>query len=170
MSLSRKWYTFHEMRARSYWAGARLERIKGGILLKNISIGSKNLLWQYFASYLVVMLTVMILLMVYAYNSFYLFHTQILKNNYTSNLSLVRETNETELSRLVTITGQFTAMPNMSPFVFSEEPEKAVRLTNMLGVYGASSNFARGLYLYFYNANQGKKRRESKAGASLPMI
>ncbi len=118
--------------------------------MKKASIASKNLMWQYYLSYLAVMLTVMALLLVYAYDSFYRFHTQILISNYTNSLNLIRETNENELSRLVSMTGQFTSSPNISPFVFKDEPEKAMRLTKQLAVYTGTSDFIRGLYLMFY--------------------
>lgn len=114
---------------------------------------SGKLLWQYYGSYLLVMLTVMVLLLVYAYESFHRFHTEILLTNYENSLNLVRETHETELSRLVSISGQLTALPDVSPFVFEEEPEKAIRLTNLLRAYSGSSDFIRGLYFRFYGDN-----------------
>lgn len=118
--------------------------------MKERGIRGNKLLWQYFISYLAVMLTVMAILLVYAYESFHRFHSQILLGNYANSLELIRETNESELSTLVSMTGQFTSSLNISPFTFQDEPEKAIRLMNQLSSYKASSSFIGGLYLHFY--------------------
>lgn len=112
--------------------------------------GASRLLWQYFISYLAVMLTVMALLLVFAYESFYRFHMEIIMGNYQNGIELIRERNENELSGLVIMTSQMASSPNLTPFIFKEEPGKSVRLINQLSVNTGSNSFVHGMYLKFH--------------------
>lgn len=119
--------------------------------MKRVKLSSGKLMLQYFFSYLVLMLLILSLLLAFAYSSFYKFHAEKLSSNYLSELELLRKTNEAELSQLMAMSSMFTTSSDFSPFVYAQEPEKAVRLIRQLSVYRASNNFMRSLYLMFYD-------------------
>ena len=115
------------------------------------SFKPRGLFFQYFWSYFIVMLTVATILLGYAYFQFSRFHAQNVINNHLSNLTMIREANETELSRIAALAAQFTSNPDVTPFVFANEPEKAIRIINQLAVYRASNGFFSSVNLSFYD-------------------
>lgn len=118
--------------------------------MNRLKFRSRRLMLQYFFSYLVLMLLILSLLLVFAYNSFYEFHSEKLTKTYLSELELLRRTNENELSQLASMTSMFTAASDFSPFIYAQEPEKAVRLIRQLSVYRGTNDFIRGIYVRFY--------------------
>lgn len=117
------------------------------------SKGVMKLLGRYFISYFMVMVFVMAALLVYAYNSFYDFHSQILLERYQSSLELIRETHEHHLAQLVVVTNQLTASEDVSPVDFGLEAERAPRLIRQLKNAKASADRISGIFLRFYGAD-----------------
>lgn len=107
------------------------------------------LAWQYFLSYLVVMLALILALYFFTYNSFYAYHREILLGNYAKEIALIGERNNSELSQLVDAANQLSASSDVSPFRFTEAPEKSFRLKQQLAAYKASNDFFLNMYLLF---------------------
>ncbi len=107
------------------------------------------LMWQYFFSYLAVMVILIITLFGFAYNSFYRYHREIMLGNYEKEIALIGERNASELNQLVNMANQITASPDVTPFQFSKEPEKSYRLKTQLASYKSCNDFAYGMYLIF---------------------
>ncbi len=107
------------------------------------------LMWQYFFSYLAVMVVLIITLFGFAYNSFYRYHREIMVGNYEKEIALIGERNASELNQLVNMANQITASPDVTPFQFSKEPEKSYRLKTQLASYKSCNDFAYGMYLIF---------------------
>ena len=108
-----------------------------------------SLMWQYFLSYLVVMIILIITLFGFAYDSFYRYHREIMRGNYEKEIALIGERNYSELNQLMNIANQITASPDVAPFQFSKEPEKSFRLKTQLASYKACSTFAYSMFLIF---------------------
>lgn len=108
-----------------------------------------KLQWQYFASYLALMLTVMTVLIAYAFNSFSRFHTQIVLDNYTNRLALIRGEQEEALSDMVSIASQVMDVTSGVPFDNKKEPEKAADLRAQLEAYRATHDALAGIYIHF---------------------
>lgn len=110
---------------------------------------TEKLQWQYFASYLAVMLVVMAVFFTYAYNSFSGFHRRIVLDNYTNRLSLIRNEQEAALSDMVAIAGQVMDVTSKVPFNYHEELEKAADLREQLEAYRATHDALAGIYIRF---------------------
>lgn len=108
-----------------------------------------KLQWQYFASYLALMLAVMTVLIAYAYNSFSRFHTKIVLDNYVNRLSLIRKEQEAVLSDMVAIASQVMEVTSGVPFDNRQEPEKATDLRVQLEAYRATHDALAGIYIHF---------------------
>lgn len=111
---------------------------------------SKKLQWQYFASYLAVLLVTMGVFLTFAYHHFYQFHSQIIMDNYTNRLGLIRDEQEETLDDMVAIASQIMDVTSVVPFNYREEPDKAIRLIDQLTSYKATHDALAGLYLHFY--------------------
>jgi len=109
-----------------------------------------KLQWQYFASYLAVMLLVMTVLIAYAFNSFSRFHTKIVLDNYTNHLSLIRAEQEEVLSDMVAIASQVMDVTSGVPFDYRLEPEKGADLRQQLEAYRATHDALAGIYVHFF--------------------
>ena len=109
-----------------------------------------KLQWQYFASYLAIMLVVMTALIAFAFNSFSRFHTQIVLDNYTNRLALIRGEQEATLSDIVAIASQVMEVTSGVPFSNQEEPGKAAVLRDHLEAYRATHDTLVGIYIHFY--------------------
>lgn len=116
-------------------------------------IGTIRLSWQYFLSYLLVMLTVMGMLLIYVYNSFYEFHSQLLLVEYQSRLELLRETHESELNSLLIINNQIGTSSEAKPFTFEDEPARGAVLIKRIATLKAANQFIHGIYLRYYGEN-----------------
>lgn len=110
---------------------------------------SQKLQWQYFASYLALMLAVMTMLIAYAFNSFSNFHTKIVLDNYINRLSLIRTEQEDALSDMVSIASQVMEVTSGVPFDSQQEPEKAADLRAQLEAYRATHDTLAGIYIHF---------------------
>lgn len=110
---------------------------------------TRKLQWQYFASYLALMVTIMAVFFAYCYNSFYQFHARIMIENYTNRLGLIREEQEEALDDMMTIAGQIMDVTSVVPFDYNENPEKAIKLIDQLGAYRATHDALEGLYIHF---------------------
>lgn len=108
-----------------------------------------KLRWQYFASYLALMLAVMTVLIAYAYSSFSRFHTKIVLDNYFNRLSLIRREQEAVLSDMVAIASQVMEVTSGVPFDNQEEPGKAADLRAQLEAYRATHDALAGIYIHF---------------------
>lgn len=111
---------------------------------------SFKLQWQYFASYLALMLIVMVSLLTYAYNSFAGFHRQMVLDNYTNRLGLLRSEQEGALTDMVAIAGQIMEVTSKVPFAYREKPELATDLRNQLSAYRATHDSLEEIYIHFY--------------------
>lgn len=109
-----------------------------------------KLQWQYFASYLALMLVVMTVLIAYAFNSFSRFHTKIVLDNYTNRLALIRAEQEEALSDMVAIASQVMDVTSGVPFDNKKDPEKAADLRAQLEAYRATHDALAGIYLHFF--------------------
>ncbi len=108
-----------------------------------------RLQWQYFASYLALMLVVMTVLIAYAFNSFSSFHKKIVMDNYTNRLALIRAEQEEALSDMVAIASQVMEISSGVPFDNKAEPEKAADLRLKLEAYRATHDVLAGIYIHF---------------------
>ena len=115
--------------------------------------GIRKLQLQYFASYLAVMLIVMVGLLIFAYRSFYSFHSRLLLESYENSLRLVREVNESTVENIISLSSQMTTTGSVLPFDFREEPEKANRLMNALSGYRATNDAIEEIFVYFYGGD-----------------
>ncbi len=113
---------------------------------------TKTLPWQYFLSYFTVMILVMAILLTYTYATFYSFHKRILIGQYEGKLEVFQNHVDDQLRQMVAVASQMTASPDVSPFDFREEPDRAARVIRLLRVYKASATDVYGLFLRFYGA------------------
>lgn len=118
-----------------------------------IKVKSMKLSWQYFLSYFVVMLAAMGMLIVFVYNSFYQFHSQLLLGEYQSRLELLRETQESELTNLWTINNQIATSSEAEPFHYQQEPAKAQLLIEKLATLKAASQYISNVFIRYYDEN-----------------
>lgn len=114
---------------------------------------TQKLQWQYFASYLAVMLVIMTVFLTYTSNSFARFHTQIVLENYANRLGLVRNEQESALSDMVAIAGQLMEVTSGVPFEYQMEPDKATTMRTQLEAYRATHDTLAGIYVNFYEDN-----------------
>lgn len=112
-----------------------------------------RLSWQYFFSYLLVMLTAMICLLVYVYNSFYEFHSQLLLSEYRGRLELLRETQESELTNLMAVNNLLGTRKEAEPFIFAQEPDKGAQLVQEIKDVKATTQYVHSAYLRYYGEN-----------------
>ena len=110
---------------------------------------SFKLQWQYFASYLALMLIVMVVLLTYAYNSVAGFHSQMVLDNYTNRLGLLRDEQESALTDMVAIAGQIMEVTSKVPFSYREKPELATDLRSQLSAYRATHDALEEIYIHF---------------------
>lgn len=110
-----------------------------------------KLSWQYFFSYLLVMLTAMVLPLVYVYNSFYEFHSRILLGEYRGRLELLRETQETELNNLLTINNLLANSEEAEQFDCQCFPDRGDPLIQKIKQLKAANQYIHSLYLRFYD-------------------
>lgn len=110
-----------------------------------------SLLWQYFLSYLVVMLVLIFGIATYTRGTFYTFHQRIVYGDYQGALELIRERNESELLLLMSSSNQLAASADVSPFIFKDNPEKFIRLKRQLSLFASCNDFFSGMYLIFNN-------------------
>ena len=64
---------------------------------------AQNLQWQYFVSYLAVMLLTMAVFFAYAFNSFSAFHADSILDDYADRLAMVRNEQEAALEDMIAI-------------------------------------------------------------------
>lgn len=114
---------------------------------------TQKLQWQYFASYLAVMMVIMTVFLTYTSNSFARFHTQIVLENYTNRLGLVRNEQESALSDMVAIAGQLMEVTSGVPFEYLAEPDKGTTMRTQLEAYRATNDTLAGIYVNFYEDN-----------------
>lgn len=114
---------------------------------------TQKLQWQYFASYLAVMMVIMTVFLTYTSNSFARFHTQIVLENYANRLGLVRSEQENTLSDMVAIAGQMMEVTSGVPFEYLAEPDKGTTLRTQLEAYRATNDTLAGIYVNFYEDN-----------------
>lgn len=107
-----------------------------------------KLLLKNFASYLVILLVVMIVMVSYAYRSFSRLHTQILLNTYQSNLNLIQDAQENLVSTLISIAGQMTNN-DITPVKYATDPVKASRFSGKLASYRAVNDTIKEIYIHF---------------------
>ncbi|MBQ9251680.1 MAG: hypothetical protein IJ188_03485 [Clostridia bacterium] len=107
-----------------------------------------KLLLRNFASYLVILLIVMIVMVSYAYRSFSRLHTQILLNTHQSNLNLVQDAQSHLVSTLVSIAGQMTNN-DITPVAYANDPVKASRFSGKLASYRAVNDTIKEIYIHF---------------------
>ena len=112
---------------------------------------TQKLQWQYFASYLALMVSVMAVFFAYSYNSFYQFHSKIVMDNYTSRLGLIRNEQEETLDDMMAIASQIMGVTSIVPFDYSEEPEEALQLIDQMSAYKATHDALEGIYIHFYD-------------------
>ncbi|MGN0746746.1 MAG: helix-turn-helix transcriptional regulator [Aristaeellaceae bacterium] len=112
---------------------------------------SFRLQWQYFASYLALMLIVMMVFLTYAYNSFAGFHRQMALDNYRNRLGLLRSEQEGALTDMVAIAGQIMEVTSKVPFAYREKPELATDLRNQLSAYRATHDTLEEIYIHFFD-------------------
>ena len=91
---------------------------------------------RYFASYLAIMLIVMVALVGFSYRSFSGFHSRILLNGYQANLHLVETAQEEMVTSLIAIAGQMTNN-DITPVKYAQDPVKASRISGKLNAYRA---------------------------------
>ena len=92
---------------------------------------------RYFASYLAIMLIVMIALVGFSYRSFSDFHSRILLNGYQASLHLVENAQEEMVTSLISIAGQMTNN-DITPVKYAQDPVKASRISGKLNAYLAA--------------------------------
>lgn len=117
---------------------------------KKRAVGLK---WQYFASYLAVMLAVMVALLFISFRGFYELHSRMLLESRESGLRLLREVNESALENLIALSSQMSASGSALPFDYQEEPEKATRLMSTLSGYRATNEALESAFVYFYGGD-----------------
>ena len=111
-------------------------------------------LWkQYFLSYLIVMLVFVFGISTYSYKEFYKFHQKIIYSEYQGKLDLIRERNESELLQLLNSSNQLTASSELTPFVFTQNPEKVVPLNRILSLFANCNDFFSNMYVIFDKDN-----------------
>lgn len=103
---------------------------------------------RYFASYLAIMLLVMIVMVFFAYRSFSDFHSQILLNRYQADLHLVQDAQEQLVSTLISIAGQMTNN-DITPVQYAEDPVKASRISDKLASYRAVHGTFSEIFIHF---------------------
>ncbi|MBP3656015.1 MAG: helix-turn-helix domain-containing protein [Clostridia bacterium] len=112
---------------------------------------SQKLQWQYFASYLALMLVIMGVFYTFSYNSFHQYHARIVMDNYHNRLGLIRGEQEDVLDDVVAIAGQIMDVSSVVPFQYSEEPDKALKLIDQMTAYRSTHDAIAGIYLHFYD-------------------
>ena len=103
---------------------------------------------RYFASYLAILLLVMIVMVFFAYRSFSDFHSQILLNRYQAGLHLVQDAQEQLVSTLISIAGQMTNS-DITPVKYAEDPVKASRFSGKLASYRAVNGTFSEIFIHF---------------------
>lgn len=112
---------------------------------------SQRLQWQYFASYLALMLIFMVAFYMFSLNSFHHFHARNVEDNYLNRLGLIRDKQEDVLGDMVAIAGQIMDMSSIVPFDYMQEPDKAILLMNQMAAYRSRHDALEGLCLHFYD-------------------
>ncbi|MBQ8162677.1 MAG: helix-turn-helix transcriptional regulator [Clostridia bacterium] len=107
-----------------------------------------RLTFSYFASYLAVLLLVMLALVFFAYRSFSSFHAQILQGRYQANLSLLQDAQDHLCSSLIAIAGQMTGN-DITPVRFEDDPVKASRFSAKLASYRAVNDTFSDIFIHF---------------------
>ncbi len=103
---------------------------------------------RYFASYLAILLLVMIVMVFFAYRSFSGFHSQILLNRYQADLHLVQDAQEKLVSTLISIAGQMTNN-DITPVKYADDPVKASRFSGKLASYRAVNGTFSEIFIHF---------------------
>ncbi len=103
---------------------------------------------RFFASYLVVMLLVMICLVLFAYRSFSNFHSQILLGGYQAKVHLLEDAHEQLVSSVLSIAGQMTNN-DITPVHFKDDPVKASRISGKLASYRAVQGSFDEIFVHF---------------------
>ncbi|MBQ3705772.1 MAG: AraC family transcriptional regulator [Clostridia bacterium] len=107
-----------------------------------------KLQYQYFASYLVILLLVMMVMIFFAYRSFSRFHSQILLNRYQADLHLVQDAQDQLVSTLISIAGQMTNN-DITPVRYADDPVKASRFSGKLASYRAVNDTFDEIFIHF---------------------
>ena len=103
---------------------------------------------RYFASYLAIMLIVMVALVGFSYRSFSGFHSRILLNGYQANLHLVETAQEEMVTSLIAIAGQMTNN-DITPVKYAQDPVKASRISGKLNAYRAVNDTFSEIFVHF---------------------
>ena len=103
---------------------------------------------RYFASYLAIMLIVMVALVGFSYRSFSGFHSRILLNGYQASLHLVETAQEEMVTSLIAIAGQMTNN-DITPVKYAQDPVKASRISGKLNAYRAVNDTFSEIFVHF---------------------
>lgn len=122
--------------------------IQGGFRMKKNPHRFSRLELRYFASYLAIMLIVMIALVGFSYRSFSDFHSRILLNGYQASLHLVENAQEEMVTSLISIAGQMTNN-DITPVKYAQDPVKASRISGKLNAYRAVTDTVSDIFLHF---------------------
>ena len=107
-------------------------------------------LWiQYFLSYFIIIIIFVISITGYIYGEFYKFHKEILLREYQGSLELIRKTNESELSLLISSSNQLAASSDVKSFIYTKNPEKNIPLRRQLSFFSGCNDFFDSMYLIF---------------------
>lgn len=109
----------------------------------------RRIRWQYFFSFLLVMLVVMAILLGFTFQSFDAFLTEIQLGHYGNSLSLVSNAMDDAITDTLFVAEQLSATNNITPFHFWEHPERALQTSAALRVYSSTFDAIDNLVLYF---------------------
>lgn len=111
---------------------------------------AQNLQWQYFVSYLAVMLLTMAVFFAYAFNSFSAFHANSILDDYADRLAMVRNEQEAALEDMIAIAGQIMSVTSGVAFDFYQAPDEGRNMVDHLTAYRATHDAFAGVYIHFY--------------------
>ena len=109
----------------------------------------RKIRWQYFFSFLLVMLAVMVILLSFTYQSFVTFLTEQRLEHYNNNLRLFCAEIEHAITNHLVVGEQLSVTNGITPFTFRNHPERALQTSDALSVYTGTYDEISELYLYF---------------------
>lgn len=111
---------------------------------------AQNLQWQYFVSYLAVMLLTMAVFFAYAFNSFSAIHANSILDDYADRLVMMRNEQEDALEDMIAIAGQIMSVTSGVAFDFYQAPDEGRNMVDHLTAYRATHDAFAGVYIHFY--------------------
>lgn len=109
----------------------------------------RKIRWQYFFSFLLVMLAVMVILLSFTYHSFGTFLTELRMEQYSNDLRLFCAEMEHTITNNLVVAEQLSVTNSITPFTFRNHPEKALQTSDALRVYTGTYDAISELYLCF---------------------